>query len=184
MPAVVRRRRRDAKWRAPPPRPDPVPPGSIAANMPLEIGVESVYILKHPDEARTYVGKTPDPARRLRQHRGEIAGGAKYTTRSVLDPSKWFIAMVVQGFGTAREALRFEWSVKHHSSSRVVRRCPSDVAWQWLQRLDSAFPSEEEAAALGMTRRVRSIAAVLHRDAEGRWDNRALRVIWRPTLPL
>ena len=38
-----------------------------------------VYLLDNTDNARTYVGCTNNPARRLRQHRQEIKGGAKAT---------------------------------------------------------------------------------------------------------
>lgn len=37
-----------------------------------------VYMLQCADGS-LYTGVTTDPARRLRQHNGEIAGGAKYT---------------------------------------------------------------------------------------------------------
>ena len=35
------------------------------------------YIIKNGNS--TYAGVSPDPVRRLRQHNGEIKGGAKYT---------------------------------------------------------------------------------------------------------
>jgi len=59
---------------------------------------------------RTYAGVSPDPIRRLRQHNGEICGGAKYTRMS--GPG-WIHKCIVEGFTCKRDALQFEWAVKH-----------------------------------------------------------------------
>ena len=58
----------------------------------------------------TYAGVSPDPVRRLRQHNGEICGGAKYTTSK--GPG-WTHICLVSGFQTSQQALQFEWAVKH-----------------------------------------------------------------------
>ena len=58
----------------------------------------------------TYVGVSPDPTRRLRQHNGEICGGAKYTTSK---GNGWKHVCLIEGFRTKIEALQFEWAVKH-----------------------------------------------------------------------
>lgn len=58
----------------------------------------------------TYAGVSPDPKRRLRQHNGEIVGGAKYTTSK--GPG-WKHICLVSGFRTKIEAMQFEWAVKH-----------------------------------------------------------------------
>jgi predicted GIY-YIG superfamily endonuclease len=59
----------------------------------------------------TYVGATLDLARRLRQHNGEIKGGAKYTRLGA--KGSWAVVFTVQGFREQREALQFEWALKH-----------------------------------------------------------------------
>ena len=64
---------------------------------------------------RTYAGVSPDPVRRLRQHNGEICGGAKYTTG--VGPG-WSHVCLVHGFRTNIEALQFEWAVKHQAPRR------------------------------------------------------------------
>ena len=62
------------------------------------------------NDGATYVGVSPDPVRRLRQHNGEICGGAKYTTGR--GPG-WKHACIVSGFRAGREAMQFEWAWKH-----------------------------------------------------------------------
>jgi predicted GIY-YIG superfamily endonuclease len=66
------------------------------------------YIIKNKNY--TYAGVSPTPTRRLRQHNGEIAGGAKYTTSK--GPG-WEHICLVSGFRDKIEALQFEWAVKH-----------------------------------------------------------------------
>lgn len=81
------------------------------------------YFLVCPGTARTYIGVTNDLKRRLRQHNGEISGGAKYTTAtSAATPAtaRWKPVMVVGGFETRADALRFEWKAKRSRDRRVI----------------------------------------------------------------
>ena len=56
---------------------------------------------------KTYVGVTPDLERRLRQHNGEIAGGARATAGR-----QWERIGHIRGFPDHRAALQFEWRWK------------------------------------------------------------------------
>tara|TARA_B100001540_G_C15803063_1_gene640778 strand:- start:1533 stop:1949 length:417 start_codon:yes stop_codon:yes gene_type:complete len=58
----------------------------------------------------TYAGVSPDPVRRLRQHNGEIKGGAKYTTSK---GNGWEHICLISGFKDKIQAMQFEWAVKH-----------------------------------------------------------------------
>jgi len=86
------------------------------ANICSEITVETpptkppwiFYIIEN--RGYTYAGVSPDPLRRLRQHNGELKGGAKYTTGK--GPG-WTHVCLVEGFRTKIEAMQFEWAVKH-----------------------------------------------------------------------
>ena len=71
----------------------------------------TVYILAC-ESRRTYVGATVDLAKRLRQHNGEITGGARRTHGTT-----WRVVCQVTGFRTWSEALKFE-----HAIRRVGRR--------------------------------------------------------------
>jgi predicted GIY-YIG superfamily endonuclease len=66
------------------------------------------YIIKNRN--CTYAGVSPDPVRRLRQHNGEIKGGAKYTTSK---GSGWEHVCLVKGFQNKIQSMQFEWAVKH-----------------------------------------------------------------------
>lgn len=92
---------------------------------------------------KTYVGITPDLDRRLRQHNGELAGGAMATKGY-----KWERICHVKGFPDHRAALQFEWRWK-----QISRRCvggPLERRLRALQELlfldkptSSALPYSE-----------------------------------------
>ena len=65
-----------------------------------------VYLLKN--ENKSYIGYTNDFKRRLRQHNGEIKGGAKYTTKY----SNWSPICIIDGFETKQQAMQCEWKLK------------------------------------------------------------------------
>jgi len=66
------------------------------------------YIIEN--RGYTYAGVSPYYERRLRQHNGEIKGGAKYT---ISKGPGWTHICLVCGFRNKIEALQFEWAVKH-----------------------------------------------------------------------
>jgi structure-specific endonuclease subunit SLX1 len=63
----------------------------------------------HPN--RTYIGATKNLARRLRQHNGEVKGGARYT--GVGRP--WIIAWYLTGSPHWNTTLSCEWYLKFYS---------------------------------------------------------------------
>lgn len=74
------------------------------------------------EKGTTYVGFSTNVDRRLRQHNGEIQGGAKATHGGV-----WKRVCTVAGFPTQQSALQFEWKWKYLTrkakGSAVERRC-------------------------------------------------------------
>ena len=66
-----------------------------------------VYLIK--SENLTYVGMTNDFLHRIRQHNGEIKGGAKYTSRK----KNWYPILIIDGFTDKKSACQCEWKMKH-----------------------------------------------------------------------
>jgi predicted GIY-YIG superfamily endonuclease len=120
------------------------------------------YIIAN--KGRTYAGVSPDPVRRLRQHNGEICGGAKYTTST--GPG-WKHVCLVHGFRTHIEALQFEWAVKHERprgkggmamrvrklhqvlakerwTSRAPLACEVPLTLEWVLEETESLPACEE----------------------------------------
>ena len=78
------------------------------------------YLLRSCDPAHprsSYIGFTVNPLRRVRQHNGEIQGGARRTRRH----RPWEAVALVDGFASQVEALQFEWAWQHPEKSLAVR---------------------------------------------------------------
>lgn len=92
-----------------------------------------IYLLYNSETKRTYVGATTDPKRRLRQHRGEIKGGARATKAA---QSSWQMMCYLAGFKDRTEAYRWEKIIKGRARGLPRRtlafitiskgRCPED----------------------------------------------------------
>jgi predicted GIY-YIG superfamily endonuclease len=74
-----------------------------------------VYFLQN--ERKSYIGFTTDLPHRIRQHRGEIKGGAKCTT-SWKHPENTEIVAFITGFPTQKSALSYEWHAKRRRSPK------------------------------------------------------------------
>ena len=76
----------------------------------------SVYVLRADCRRRHYTGATRDIEHRLRQHNGELAGGAKATRGR-----SWHVHFLVTGFDQWGAALRFEHQLKATVRKRRAR---------------------------------------------------------------
>jgi structure-specific endonuclease subunit SLX1 len=103
-----------------------------------------VYLLESTNH-NTYVGATIDLNHRLRQHNGEIKGGAVATTRKIKKGETWTRVCHIEGFPTWSEALKFEWAWKFYSRKLSKRLFPLDRRKQALNTLLSLEKSTSKA---------------------------------------
>lgn len=76
------------------------------------------YILRSTNEKhlnKTYNGSTNNMKRRLRQHNGELVGGAKSTHNKGL----WIPYVILTGFESKIEALCCEYRIKHPTNKKL-----------------------------------------------------------------
>ena len=83
----------------------------------------------------TYVGATVNLERRLRQHNGEIKGGAHATTSKVKKGKTWKRVCHVSGFPDWTATLQFEWRWKQLSRKLENNLFPLERRMQALHQL-------------------------------------------------
>jgi predicted GIY-YIG superfamily endonuclease len=75
-----------------------------------------------------YVGCTTNPARRLRQHNGEIKGGGKYTSKH----RPWVPRALYGPYDNQSSAMKAERALKHGKRGTArTRWSPKDSKWCW-----------------------------------------------------
>ena len=103
-----------------------------------------VYLLECTDGS-TYVGATVDLNRRLRQHNGEIKGGAKRTTTKVSKNKSWTRVCYVSQFPDWSATLQFEWRWKQLSRKYPSNMNPIERRMRALHELLSLSQSTSKA---------------------------------------
>ncbi len=84
--------------------------------------VNLVYLLEL--ETKSYCGSTNDLQRRLRQHRSEIKGGARYTRRNKKSRAQFEYVCSISGFPDRRLCNQLEYAMHH------VRKWGKFRAWR------------------------------------------------------
>ena len=78
------------------------------------------YLIKSSKETcinEAYIGFTDNPLNRLREHNGQIKGGAKATSKK----RPWTLQLVVSNFPNKILALMFEWSWQNPFESKFIK---------------------------------------------------------------
>ena len=86
-----------------------------------------VYVIRSLQTGHFYVGSSVDPLRRLRQHNGEIRGGAKYTTKR----GPWVLVKIEGPYPNRSSAFRSEMLLK---KARGTGRCHVTPMTLWRIR--------------------------------------------------
>ncbi|XP_010269715.1 PREDICTED: structure-specific endonuclease subunit SLX1 [Nelumbo nucifera] len=111
-----------------PPKASPSSPSSSSkrsSQAALRLSSWTVYlILSTNTPIKTYVGVTTDFPRRLKQHNGELKGGAKASRAG----RPWVCACIIRGFKDQSEACEFESKWKSISQKLPRKRKADDTS--------------------------------------------------------
>ncbi|KAI0908955.1 hypothetical protein F4823DRAFT_596515 [Ustulina deusta] len=123
----------------------------------------TVYILRSTaHHASLYIGSTPNPPRRLKQHNGEVTGGAARTSRRRLRP--WEMVGLVSGFPGMVAALKFEWALNNpHVSLHIPTASRITIS---TQRKRSGHPKRPRRSVTSI---ISNIHLLLRVPSFARW---------------
>ncbi|RDX52473.1 hypothetical protein OH76DRAFT_160793 [Lentinus brumalis] len=142
------------------------------------------YLLKSvrtPRATATYIGSTPSPPRRIRQHNGQISQGAWKTKWS----RPWVMQMIVHGFPSKLAALQFEWAWQHPNVSRHLRDNGGQAVFNQTGKLKYMNTNVRVARSMVSSHPYNTwplSVTLFTEEAEKAW-NHAAKAVGMPPLP-
>ncbi|RPD61793.1 hypothetical protein L227DRAFT_562759 [Lentinus tigrinus ALCF2SS1-6] len=142
------------------------------------------YLLKSirtPRATATYIGSTPSPPRRIRQHNGLISQGAWKTKWN----RPWVMQMIVHGFPSKLAALQFEWAWQHPNVSRHLRDNGGQTVFNQTGKLKYMNTNVRVARSMVSSHPYNTwplSVTLFTEDAEKAWNN-AAKAAGMPPLP-
>lgn len=98
-----------------------------------------VYCIDDKHRILTYEGITNNLSRRLRKHRGEIKGGAKFTTRYTNRGCYWHLGATTHGFKSHQEVLQFEFAIHNPRRSKYLKIRKSPFTDYYTRNVHNMF---------------------------------------------
>ncbi|KAF2754809.1 hypothetical protein EJ05DRAFT_513730 [Pseudovirgaria hyperparasitica] len=109
-------------------------------------------------KASLYIGSTPNPVRRIKQHNGITKGGAWRTASENGNGTKrpWEMCLLVTGFPSKIAALQFEWAWQHaHKTRHIAAEVKS--------------PSKQRRPAVTLPKGLKHLNLLLRAQSFSRW---------------
>jgi predicted GIY-YIG superfamily endonuclease len=98
-----------------------------------------VYCIDDKNRILTYEGITNNLSRRLRKHRGEIKGGAKFTTRYSNRGCYWHLGATAHGFKSHQEVLQFEFAIHNPRRSKYLKILKTSFSNHYTRNVHNMF---------------------------------------------
>ncbi len=151
-------------WWAIAPSFEPIPGSHLTPTCTITRTPHTVYIIR--SHARTYVGYTTHPVRRLAQHNGHIPGGAATTSGG----GPWTFLAIAHGFASKEDALQFEAALQHPKRSHWLQAAmnKASISWNRVKQLGPAGKLSSMLACLELFRAHRGTRVSMH-TFDTRW---------------